>query len=199
MNSLFAWLCDGGSKQMRFYFSILFIFLFQTFNSNSVAAAEKAALAEARARMTEERDKRKAGFCTTHPYETEVGLYVVATALVCLLAATAFPIILSCDGSCKRRARKDRMDWNREGGRRLRPHREAEIEMGEVSEVSEVKKKPRRTVRFSEVAEALAEDQKKKERQAEAAKEVNPAEVIETKMNKTAEEVPVGAVAPFQE
>lgn len=66
----------------------------------------------------------------------------------------------------------------------------------------EVKKKPRRTVRFSEVAEALVEEQKKKKVQEkvdteETEPDLDVKEATEAATDKTPE-IPVGAVAPFK-
>jgi len=46
------------------------------------------------------------GLCGLYPFETEVAFYVMATAFVCLLAGSCFPLIMSCDGVCVRHAEK---------------------------------------------------------------------------------------------
>ena len=162
-------------------------------------------------------EKDRVWLCAAYPYETEIGLYVVATVLVCLLVAVAFPVILTCDGSCKRRANKNRVE------RHLRPHRETAevaIEMDKIKQPGPAK--PKRTVRFQDVAEALIEDKRKRGQETrdggaeETPEELKASPSFEDKAKTSAEtvnvelgvneegegqeskvEVPIGTVAPF--
>ena len=42
------------------------------------------------------------GPCKRHPEDTEIAFFVISTAMVCFLLATALPLILSCEGAINR-------------------------------------------------------------------------------------------------